>query len=85
MRNLFVRIRRDDFDMEEHFERLATYEEMAVCTKDASRNLIKVAPSRLKTLLFTTMVGEILNADFPYGLPTIYTTNYSPGMIRKVR
>lgn len=30
-------------------------------------------------------VGEILNVDFPDGLPTIYTTNYSPAMTRKVK
>jgi len=35
--------------------------------------------------LFTTTVGEILNLDFSYGLPTIYITNCSPAMIRKVK
>lgn len=51
------------FDMEEHFERLAeTYEEMAVCTKDASRDLTMVVvpeswSAKCSTLIFLT--------DFP--------------------
>ena len=64
-------------DMEEHFERLAeTYEEVAVCTKDASRDLIKLAPPSTKDSIvhdnscdLGMTVGKILNRDFLTDFP----------------
>jgi hypothetical protein len=65
------------FDMEEHFERLAaTYEEVVVCTKDASRDLIKLASPPTKDSIVHDngcgpgmTVGEILNRDFLKDFP----------------
>jgi hypothetical protein len=65
------------FDMEEHFERFAeTYEEVDICTKDASRDLIKLAPPPTKDSIVHgngcgpgMMVGEILNGDFLTDFP----------------
>ena len=81
------------FDLDEHFEKLAeTYEELAVCVKDVSQDLIKLAPPLTKDSVVHDngcgpgiTVGEILKLDFSDGLPTIYATDYSPAMIRKVK